>query len=619
MKKSQLLFLFVCLLIPSLSWGQVTGVTEVSLTFTPTGGGTPVVATATDNGQGLTPDGPINLVERTEYTLSIGMLAGTTDLIPAIQAEDTSYLFYFGWTDSVMASPAGDGNIDMRTDPMDYQDMDANMQPIGLSTLWEPDCGENALVGEFQVLLAYQMGTKTDMSASTDGVQVFDITWDLNVALDPNAPPCENEEEVITDVTLTFVSTDGDTVIATAVDPDGPGALGLVVQDTIQLLESAEYTMSITVFNSIEGEDITEEIEEEAEDHQFFFAFTDEVFTSPAGDGNEDNFDDPINYNDMDLNMRPVGLSTDWETDCGEEAIEGTFKVILKHQPGIKSDTSTVDDGETDFDLTWQVVVNLDPNAPPCENEEELITNVTLIFVPTAGGDTVFATATDPDGPGALDLAVDSAINLIENTEYEMSIELFNSIEGEDITEEIEEEDDEHQFFFAWTGDLFSDPMGDGNVDNRDDSVRYVDFDENNLPVGLSTIWTTSASVTGEFQVILKHQPDLKSDTTSVNAGGTDVDLTWTLGTVTSVRQDLQSSASLKLWPNPASNLIRWEIESLDRKADRLQVLDMYGRVVLESNDPQQELSIAQLAKGNYMLIVDQDNKRWVKRFVKMN
>ncbi|RQH19813.1 T9SS C-terminal target domain-containing protein [Okeania hirsuta] len=40
---------------------------------------------------------------------------------------------------------------------------------------------------------------------------------------------------------------------------------------------------------------------------------------------------------------------------------------------------------------------------------------------------------------------------------------------------------------------------------------------------------------------------------------------------------------------------------------------------VLESNDPQQELSIAQLAKGNYMLIVDQDNKRWVKRFVKMN
>ncbi len=102
---------------------------------------------------------------------------------------------------------------------------------------------------------------------------------------------------------------------------------------------------------------------------------------------------------------------------------------------------------------------------------------------------------------------------------------------------------------------------------------------KNNLPVGLSTLWTTSASVTGEFQVILKTQPDLKSDTTSVNAGGTDVDLTWTLGTVTSVRQDLQSSASLKLWPNPASNLIRWEIESLDRKADRLQVLDMYGRV----------------------------------------
>jgi len=606
--------------MPSLSWGQISGVTQVSLTFTPTTAGPAVVtATATDNGQGLTPDGPINLLERTEYTLSIGLLAGATDLVPSINAEDTSYLFYFGWTDSVMTSPAGDGNIDMRTDPMDYQDMDANMRPIGLSTLWEPDCGENALVGEFRVLLAYQMGTKTDSSSSTDGMEIFDINWDLNVALDPNAPPCENEEEIITDVTLTFISTDGDTVIATAQDPDGPGPLELVIQDTIQLLESAEYTMGITVFNSIEMEDITEEIEEEADEHQFFFAFTDEVFTSPAGDGNEDNFDDPINYNDFDGNNRPVGLSTDWETDCGEEAIEGMFQVILKHQPDIKSDTSTADDGESDFDLTWPVVVNLDPNAPPCENEEELITNVTLIFVPTAGGDTVFGTATDPDGVGPLDLAVDSAINLIENTEYEMSIELFNAIEMEDITEEIEEEDDEHQFFFAWTGDLFTDPTGNGNADNRDDTVRYVDFDENNLPVGLSTQWTTSMSVTGEFRVVLKHQPDLKSDTTTINAGGTDVDLTWDIGTVTSVRQDLQSSASLKLWPNPASNLIRWEIESLDRKADRLQVLDMYGRVVLESNDPQEQINIAQLAKGNYMLIVDQDNKRWVKRFVKMN
>ncbi|MEM8889329.1 MAG: T9SS type A sorting domain-containing protein, partial [Bacteroidota bacterium] len=598
----------------------VTGVTEVSLNFTPTTAGPAVVtATATDNGQGLTPDGPINLLERTEYTLTIGLLAGTTDLVPTINAEDTSYLFYFGWTDSVITSPAGNGNIDMRTDPMDYLDMDANMRPIGLSTLWEPECGENALVGQFQVLLAYQMGTKTDMSASTDGVQVFDITWDVNVALDPNAPPCENEEEVITDVTLTFISTDGDTVIATAQDPDGPGPLDLVVQDTIQLLESAEYTLGIELFNSIEGEDITEEIQEEDDEHQFFFAFDDEVFRSPAGDGNVDERDDPINYNDFDGNGLPLGLSTDWETNCGEEAILGNFRVILKHQPGVKSDSSTVADGGTDIDLTFDVKVNLDPNAPPCENEEEVITDVKLIFIPTVGEDTVFATATDPDGPGPLSLEVDSVVNLVENTEYEMQIELFNSIEGEDITEEIEEEDNEHQFFFEWTGDLFTDPTGNGNADNRNDTIRYNDFDENGLPVGLSTQWTTSMSVSGDFRVVLKHQPGIKTDMTTIADGGTDIDLTWTLGTVTSVRQDLQNSASLKLWPNPASDLIRWEIESLDRKADRLQVLDMYGRVVMESNDPQQQINVAQLAKGNYMLIVDQDNKRWVKRFVKMN
>ena len=126
--------------MPSLMWGQVTGITDVTLTFTPTAGGTPVVATATDAGQGLTVSGPINLMESTEYDLSIGLMAGMTDLVPTITAEDTSYLFYFAFTDSAITSPAGDGNIDMRTDPINYSDMDANGIPIGLATSWEPEC-----------------------------------------------------------------------------------------------------------------------------------------------------------------------------------------------------------------------------------------------------------------------------------------------------------------------------------------------------------------------------------------------------------------------------------------------------------------------------------------------
>ena len=111
-----------------------------------------------------------------------------------------------------------------------------------------------------------------------------------------------------------------------------------------------------------------------------------------------------------------------------------------------------------------------------------------------------------------------------------MSITLFNSIEGEDVTQEIMEEDDEHMIFFEWTEDIFASPEGNGNTDNRNDPVNYNDFDFNDLPVGLSTNWTTNEAMSdGTFRIVLKHQPDIKSETSTVNDGGTDVDLTWNL------------------------------------------------------------------------------------------
>ena len=302
------------------------------------------------------------------------------------------------------------------------------------------------------------------------------------------------------------------------------------VAGAIDLLESTEYTLTIDVQNSIDGTNLTTIIDQDSDDYLFFFAFTDEVFTSPAGDGNIDNRPDPMNYGDQDSNGLPVGLTTDWETECGEETISGSFQIRLQYQPGSKSETSSSSMGANEFDISWDVNVNEDPDAPPCENEEEIITDVILTFTPTDGGDVVTATAQDPDGEGALPLQVVDDIELLESTEYELSITLTNSIEGEDITEEIMEEDDEHMFFFAFTDELFTSPAGDGNIDNRPDPVNYNDFDENNLPVGLSTNWETECgeeTVTGTFQVILKHQPGIKSETSTVDDGGTDVDLTW--------------------------------------------------------------------------------------------
>ena len=138
------------------------------------------------------------------------------------------------------------------------------------------------------------------------------------------------------------------------------------------------------------------------------------------------------------------------------------------------------------------------------------------------------------------------------STEYQLSITLTNSIEGEDITEEIMEEDDEHMFFFEWTDDMFADPNGNGNADNRDDAVNYVDFDENNLPVGLLTDWTTKLEMsTGTFRVVLKHQPDIKSETSTIDDGGTDVDLTWNFGSVVSTQEQAPEKCCFEISAQP--------------------------------------------------------------------
>ncbi len=174
-----------------------------------------------------------------------------------------------------------------------------------------------------------------------------------------------------------------------------------------------------------------------------------------------------------------------------------------------------------------------DDPAPGGDNEEEeVISQVVLTFTPGAGGDVVTATWFDADGEGTGSPTIDD-INLAANTEYEMSITIANTLgaEEEDITAEIQEEDDEHIFFFEFTADIFSNPAGDGNVDNRADAVNYNDEDANGNPVGLSTNWTTGDATTspGTFRIILKHQPDLKTATSDVTVGGTDIDIEFSL------------------------------------------------------------------------------------------
>lgn len=176
-----------------------------------------------------------------------------------------------------------------------------------------------------------------------------------------------------------------------------------------------------------------------------------------------------------------------------------------------------------------------DDAAPAEENEVEVITDVKLIFTPTGGGTPVEVTAQDPDGEGVQELVVAGPITLTAGTTYTLTYEIFNNLEtpGEDIGEEILEEDDEHQLFFAFTDGAFTSPTGNGNIDGNTtgtEAINYNDQDDNGNPVGLSTTWTTGAATTGaNFTVRLQHQPDVKTATSGATDGETDFNLEFTL------------------------------------------------------------------------------------------
>ena len=176
-----------------------------------------------------------------------------------------------------------------------------------------------------------------------------------------------------------------------------------------------------------------------------------------------------------------------------------------------------------------------DDVAPEEENEVEVFTDVTLVFTNTADvNDVVRASAQDPDGTGIQELQILDAITLAGDTEYTLTYEILNALDPadiEDIGDEILEEDNEHQFFFSFTENVFANPTGNGNIDAAADPINYNDADENGNPVGLSSTWTTSstASSGASFTVRLQHQPDVKTATSGSNDGDTDFALTFAL------------------------------------------------------------------------------------------
>ena len=182
------------------------------------------------------------------------------------------------------------------------------------------------------------------------------------------------------------------------------------------------------------------------------------------------------------------------------------------------------------------IIFSCETPEPVKEATPETITRLRLIFTPDAG-ESIVVEAIDPDAEGVQEITATDSIRLFASTHYELQVQLFNELVEPaapefDVTVEIEEEGVEHLLLYAWTDGAFDSPSGDGNIDARADEVIYLDADDNGLPLGLLTGWTTKsgeASLKGNFRIVLKHQPDLKSENSGMNTGETDLDFTFPL------------------------------------------------------------------------------------------
>ncbi|MBK8955392.1 MAG: type 1 periplasmic binding fold superfamily protein [Saprospiraceae bacterium] len=155
-------------------------------------------------------------------------------------------------------------------------------------------------------------------------------------------------------------------------------------------------------------------------------------------------------------------------------------------------------------------------------NETELITSVYLVLVDTLQQDSVIISFKDLDGSGGLP-PVYSTPPLKSSTFYLGKVIVLNESVNPpmDISEEIESEDEDHQFFYL--------PSNTAAMD-----IQYLDSDSNGNPLGSKISVQTKQPGSTKLKVILRHEPDKTATGVAqgdpTNAGGeTDIEIEFDL------------------------------------------------------------------------------------------
>ncbi len=160
--------------------------------------------------------------------------------------------------------------------------------------------------------------------------------------------------------------------------------------------------------------------------------------------------------------------------------------------------------------VTLFSVILLSLGLTACDNpaddddagEQEFITKITIRLEEQGSQNVVNIVWSDPNGDGIGDFTGTAAIK--SNKTYKGSIELLNELttdlDERDVTKEIEEEADEHQFFYTFSSNLSPFAV-----------VTITDRDSRGLPVGLefdlvtATLPGGTASLTGSLNIVLSH------------------------------------------------------------------------------------------------------------------
>ena len=161
--------------------------------------------------------------------------------------------------------------------------------------------------------------------------------------------------------------------------------------------------------------------------------------------------------------------------------------------------------------------VGCDTDDPKPVHEAEVITTLTVTLAPEGGGDAVSLRFYDEDGEqGSIAPVITVSGPLEPSTTYAAIIALENETENPavSISEEIAGEAEDHLFCFEAGQHL---------------SVEYEDEDENGLPLGLVSSWTTG-DIAGQtsLTITLRHQAGTKTGECP-GTGETDVEVTFEL------------------------------------------------------------------------------------------